>query len=88
MTNIVINFLLEIEMPIQIILAKSELYGFGLNKDYLLELSKTVNKLMENISEQGFELSGTKFNMHSTLAWAKVMINNCLLKITLLFFLC
>lgn len=64
--------LLDIEMPIQIILAKMELHGFGLNKDHLVELYDTVNNLMENISQQGFELSGTKFNMQSTLEWAKV----------------
>jgi len=72
-------------MPLQIILAKSELYGFGLNRDYLLELNETVNKLMETISKQGFELSGTKFNMQSRLEWAKVRINNCLLRIILSF---
>lgn len=63
-------------MPIQIILAKMELYGFGLNKDHLLKLNDTVNKLIENISEQGYELSGTRFNMQSTLEWAKVKENN------------
>jgi len=61
-------------MPIQIILAKMELYGFGLNKEYLVELNDTVNKLMANISEQGFEQSGTRFNMQSTLEWAKVSV--------------
>lgn len=63
-------------MPIQIILAKMELYGFGLNKDYLVELYSIVNNLMENISQQGLELTGTKFNMQSTLEWAKVSVNN------------
>ncbi|XP_003248103.1 DNA polymerase theta isoform X1 [Acyrthosiphon pisum] len=62
----------DIEMPIQIILAKMELYGFGLNKKHLVELNDTVNKLMANISEQGFEQSGIRFNMQSTLEWAKV----------------
>lgn len=61
-------------MPIQIILAKMELYGFGLNKEHLVELNDTVNKLMTNISEQGFEQSGIRFNMQSTLEWAKVSI--------------
>jgi len=61
-------------MPIQIILAKMELYGFGLNKEHLVELNNTVNKLMANISEQGFEQSGTRFNMQSTLEWAKVSV--------------
>lgn len=59
-------------MPIQIILAKMELHGFGLNKDHLIQLYDTVNNLMESISQQGLELSGTKFNMQSTLEWAKV----------------
>lgn len=63
-------------MPIQIVLAKMELYGFGLNKDHLVELNDTVNKLMANISEQGFEQSGTRFNMQSTIEWAKVSVNN------------
>lgn len=63
-------------MPIQIVLAKMEMYGFGLNKDYLIELNNTVNNLMENISHQVLELSGTKFNMHSTVEWAKVRIYN------------
>lgn len=62
-------------MPIQTILAKMELHGFGLNKECLVKLSNTVNKLLEDISEQGRELSGTKFNMQSTLEWAKVYIN-------------
>lgn len=61
-------------MPIQIILAKMELYGFGLNRDHLVELHETVNNLMEKISQQGLELSGTKFNMQSTLEWAKVSL--------------
>lgn len=61
-------------MPIQIILAKMELHGFGLNKGYLVELYETVNKLMENISQEVLELSGTKFNMQSTIEWAKVSI--------------
>lgn len=67
-------------MPIQIILAKMELYGFGLNKDYLVELNDTVNKLMKNISEQGHELSGIKFNMQSILEWAKVSVTNIFLQ--------
>jgi len=71
---IIINLLLDIEMPIQIILAKMELYGFGLNKEHLVELNDTVNKLMANIAEQGFEQSGTRFNMQSTLEWAKVSV--------------
>ncbi|KAE9543083.1 hypothetical protein AGLY_002994 [Aphis glycines] len=62
----------DIEMPIQIILAKMELYGFGLNKEHLIELNDTVNKLMVNISKQVFEYSGIKFNMQSPLEWAKV----------------
>lgn len=65
-------------MPLQIILAKMEMYGFGLNKSHLVELNTTVNKLMENISQQVLELSGTKFNMHSTVEWAKVRIYNYL----------
>lgn len=59
-------------MPLQIVLAKMELYGFGLNKNHLVELNDTVNMLMENINKQGFELTGTKFNMQSTLEWTKV----------------
>lgn len=59
-------------MPIQIVLANMELYGFGLNKEYLVELNNKVNKLMENISELGFTLSGIKFNMQSKLEWTKV----------------
>ncbi|VVC24751.1 Hypothetical protein CINCED_3A009416 [Cinara cedri] len=62
----------DIEMPIQVVLAKMEMYGFGLNKDHLVELNNTVNHLMENISQQVLELSGTKFNMHSTVEWARV----------------
>ncbi|XP_025417440.1 DNA polymerase theta-like isoform X2 [Sipha flava] len=62
----------DIEMPIQTILAKMELYGFGLNKECLVKLNSKVNKLLEDISKQGLELSGTKFNMQSTLEWAKV----------------
>lgn len=65
-------------MPIQIILAKLEMYGFGLKKELLIELNNTVNKLMENISQKVLELSGTKFNMHSTVEWAKVIIYNYL----------
>lgn len=53
-----------------------ELHGFGLNKDYLVQLYDTVNNLMESISQQGFELSGTKFNMQSTLEWAKVNLKS------------
>lgn len=68
----IVILLLDIEMPIQIILAKSELHGFGLKRDHLIQLNNTVNKLMEHISEQGFELSRTKFNMQSALEWAKV----------------
>jgi len=70
--------LIDIEMPIQIILAKMELYGFGLNKEYLVELNDTVNVLMTKISEQGFEQSGTRFNMQSTLEWAKVSVKSYL----------
>lgn len=65
-------------MPIQIVLAKMELHGFGLNKGHLAELNMTVNKLMENISQQVLELSGAKFNMNSTVEWAKVRIYNYL----------
>jgi len=73
--QLIVNILpLEIEMPVQIILAKAELYGFGFNKAYLAELNETVNKLMKNISEQSHDLSGSRFNMQSTLEWAKVKI--------------
>lgn len=63
-------------MPVQIILAKMELHGFGLNKDHLVQLYDIVNNLMESISQQGLELSGTKFNMQSTLEWAKVSLKS------------
>lgn len=63
-------------MPIQIILARMELYGFGLSKEHLIELNNTVNKLMANISKQVFENSGIKFNMQSPLEWAKVSVKS------------
>ncbi|XP_050442500.1 DNA polymerase theta [Adelges cooleyi] len=65
----------DIEMPIQIILAKMELHGFCIKKEQLTKLNDTVNDLMENISKQGCSLAGTKFNMQSKLEWAKVKRN-------------
>ncbi|XP_050523380.1 DNA polymerase theta [Daktulosphaira vitifoliae] len=65
----------DIEMPIQIILAKMELHGFSVNKEEVTKLHNTVNTLMDNISKEACSLSGIQFNMQSKIEWAKVKRN-------------
>lgn len=59
-------------MPIQISLWKMEVIGFPVNEGALGNLSKHILEVMKKLERKMFELHGSRFNLSSTSAVARV----------------
>lgn len=55
----------EVEMPLMTVLAKMELEGISLDKDWLEQESKDLENDLRNLEKSIFELSGEAFNINS-----------------------
>ena len=55
----------KVEMPLMIVLAKMELEGVSLDKNWLEQESKDLENDLKNLETKIFELSGEEFNMNS-----------------------
>jgi len=55
----------EVEMPLVPVLAKMEYEGVGIDLQYLHDLSKEVDLLLESIEREIFSLAGQEFNINS-----------------------
>lgn len=57
--------LLKVEMELALVLASMELYGFGMDKEGLIEYGKTINRKQEEISKVIYDAVGYEFNLNS-----------------------
>lgn len=55
----------NVEMPLMVVLAKMELVGVSLDKNWLSQESKDLENDLRKLEEKIFELSGEAFNMNS-----------------------
>lgn len=59
------NLFYQVEMPLMKVLAKMELEGVALDKNWLEQESKDLENDLRNLEKTIFELSGEEFNMNS-----------------------
>ncbi|MBD2057651.1 DNA polymerase I [Oculatella sp. FACHB-28] len=55
----------EVEVPLEPVLAEMEYCGVRIDKDYLKEFSKRLEKDLDTIEQQAYESAGEKFNLGS-----------------------
>ncbi|XP_037904628.1 DNA polymerase theta [Hermetia illucens] len=67
------KFYHELEMPVQISLWKMEVIGFPVNEVALGNLSKHILEVMKKLERKMYELHGSRFNLSSTSAVARVL---------------
>ncbi len=60
-----VRLLLEVEQPLEKVLAEIETNGISIDIPYLKDLSEELSKNLKLIEEQVFELSGNEFNLSS-----------------------
>jgi DNA polymerase-1 len=59
------KLLLEIEQPLEAVLAEMEYQGIRINVDYLKQLSSQLEKQLDIIEKRAYEEAGTEFNLGS-----------------------
>jgi DNA polymerase-1 len=59
------KLLLEVEQPLEPVLAQMEYQGISINSDYLHELSKQLEKDLAALEEKVYAVAGQKFNLGS-----------------------
>jgi DNA polymerase-1 len=59
------RLLLEIEQPLEPVLAEMEYQGIRIDQDYLRDFSKRLEKDLEAIEQRAYETAGQKFNLGS-----------------------
>jgi DNA polymerase-1 len=55
----------EVEMPLTRVLAGMEIEGVSIDRDYLGELSKEMERKLEKLTKKIYELAGEEFNINS-----------------------
>lgn len=59
------KLLLEVEQPVEPVLAQMEYFGIRVDAAYLKELSKQLEKDLASLEEKVYEVAGEKFNLGS-----------------------
>jgi DNA polymerase-1 len=59
------KLLLEVEQPLEPVLAEMEYVGIRIDTDYLKELSQQLEKDLESIEQRAYEAAGEQFNLGS-----------------------
>ncbi|XP_055376820.1 DNA polymerase theta isoform X2 [Condylostylus longicornis] len=67
------KFFYELEMPIQRVLACSEVIGFSINFSRIQQLTNQLFSTMKNLENKIYLLHGSRFNLGSSLTVAKVL---------------
>lgn len=65
----------EIEMPMLKVLIDMEYYGVSINKKYLTELSKQLDKELSDITERLMDMVGEDFNPNSPKQVGEILFN-------------
>ncbi|XP_055906695.1 DNA polymerase theta [Eupeodes corollae] len=67
------KFFIDLEMPLQISLCEMEIYGFPANESQLRKLFQLMVDTMKKLETKIYETHGSKFNLGSASAVAKVV---------------
>lgn len=59
------DLLLKVEQPLEPVLAQMEYTGIRIDADYLKELSQKIEKDLDAIEQQAYQVAGEKFNLGS-----------------------
>ena len=68
-----LSLLLEIEQPVEPVLAEMEYHGIGINLPYLKEFSQRLEKDLDSIAQQAYEAAGETFNLASPKQLAELL---------------
>jgi len=71
----------NIEMPLIHILAEIERRGINIDRDYLLKYSNDIQDKLQRLSENIYNVVGTKFNINSPLQLSNILYNQLQLPI-------
>ena len=69
------RLLLEVELPLESVLALMEYYGIRINQDYLKQLSQTLEKDLHAIAEKAYAAAGETFNLGSPKQLSELLFN-------------
>jgi DNA polymerase-1 len=69
------KLLLEVEQPLEPVLAEMEYTGFRINTDYLKELSQQLETDLAKLEEQAIEIAGEKFNLGSPKKLSEILFD-------------
>jgi DNA polymerase I len=67
------KLLLEVEQPVEPVLAEMEYTGFRINTDYLKELSQQLEIDLAKLEEQAHEIAGEQFNLGSPKKLSQIL---------------
>ncbi|MBI4546644.1 MAG: DNA polymerase I [Ignavibacteriae bacterium] len=71
----------EIEFPLITVLADMELAGVKLDTNFLADLSKELERMLDNVTIDIYNLAGEKFNINSTQQLSKILFDKLKLSI-------
>ena len=69
------NLYLNIELPLVYVLAKMEIVGFKIDKDYLLNYQKEISEKINSLEKEIYSLSGIEFNISSPKQLGDILFN-------------
>jgi DNA polymerase-1 len=69
------KLLLEVEQPLEPVLAQMEYTGFRINTDYLKELSQQLEIDLAKLEQQAIEIAGEKFNLGSPKQLSQILFD-------------
>ncbi len=69
------KLLLEVEQPLEPVLAQMEYTGFRINTDYLKELSQQLETDLAKLEQQAIEIAGEKFNLGSPKQLSEILFD-------------
>jgi DNA polymerase I len=68
-----LSLLLEIEQPVEPVLAEMEYHGIRIDQPYLQEFSKRLEKDLDSIAQQAYAAAGETFNLGSPKQLAELL---------------
>jgi DNA polymerase-1 len=69
------QLLLEVEQPLEPVLAEMEYQGIKIDTAYLGELSQQINQQLEEIEQKVYQLAGLPFNLNSPKQMSEVLFD-------------
>lgn len=69
------KLLLEVELPVEPVLAEMEYHGIRIDQDYLGKFSKKLEQDLATIEQQAYEAAGQKFSLGSPKQLSELLFN-------------